>query len=1220
VTNGIRLGPFTLVACIGRGGMGAVWRAQTEDAPGPAASAGAASPLALPVVAVKVLQGEGARSPAFRARFREEVFSAARLQHPSIVSLYDQGTVPAAAASRTGGALVEGSPYLVMELATGGTLADWRPPVPWPALRATLRALLGALAHAHARRVVHRDLKPANVLLAGPGDLRPGPKLSDFGLAHVAGRAAADDGALAGTPPYMSPEQIHGRARDYGPWTDLYSLGCLAWELVTGHTPFGRATPHETARAHLRDAPPPFSPVTGVPPGLEAWLRRLLEKEPPRRFQLAADAAFALERLAPEPQPAAAAAPQAGCGVRPPPATTVRWQPDPATRLADAATGGSTVGATSGTLPELAAPAPVTPPEEDRPPVPPSWSAGSASDRVIADAAAERLRRLGIGLELWGLTTPPFVGRRAERDVLWGALRTVAAGGGPRVLVLRGRAGSGRTRLARFLVERAEEAGAATSLWVSHAAHPGPADGLAAALARRLRCEGLGAAARRERVRALLADLGSCEPHEALAVAELVAPSGDEREGSAASPAERSDVAWRLVRRLARGRPLVLCLDDAQWGYESLGFLLDGLAAGVDAPVLALVTAQDEALAERPLEAGRLQQLRSRPETATLPVGPLPPHEHTALVQGLAALEDRAAARVAERTGGSPLFAVQLVGDWVQRGVLERGPRGLQLRTNAGTVPLPADLRAIWSTRVESLLGAAGARDDDRVALELAAVGGDDVTNTAWGAACAVEGVRADPGLVERLFAARLARSAGRADAGAGLPDWVFAHPALREAVVVASGAAGRLERHHAAWAAILGPGYDAGDRSLAARLARHRLGAGQDAAALEPLRSAVALSSGRGEHALADDLLSRHAAALDRLRRPEDDPERGENLAWRAQVALDTGDLTGARAAAERVRRSAAAGGAGGWEGVLRRALATLAWAATREGRLDEAEPLFADARRRCERAGDAGGAARALEGLASVSTYRGALDGALRYLDEALLHARRAADPAAEAAVLLRMAHNARIRDREAECLDRVARARSLYDRLGNATGVGRCLALEAEVARARGDLTAAEEGARRALSRIGAGGSLHSHLAPLNVGLVLIERRLHDEARRVLLRVLETLEVSGQRGYAGVVHALLLPTVAAARDWTAWDHHCGEALARLEGFVDRDVAAMAERAGELLREGREWGRARTALGLALTQWRALGRRDAVERIERALAALPPAGGDGPGHGQSD
>jgi len=210
----IPLGPFMLSAPLGRGGMGEVWEGihRTEQVQ----------------VAVKVMTLRASRREEFRKAFGAEVQAAARLHHPHIIHVFDYGEVSAETEELSATRLAAGSPYLVMELAVGGSLKDLGMPRDWHEFRTNLLQILDALAHAHARGVIHRDIKPGNVLFGHEEDGRHLLKLSDFGIARaVEGntRAGNRDSNAAGTPHYMAPEQIHGLWRDQGPWTDLYSVG-----------------------------------------------------------------------------------------------------------------------------------------------------------------------------------------------------------------------------------------------------------------------------------------------------------------------------------------------------------------------------------------------------------------------------------------------------------------------------------------------------------------------------------------------------------------------------------------------------------------------------------------------------------------------------------------------------------------------------------------------------------------------------------------------------------------------------------------------------------------------------------------------------------------------------------------------------------------------------------------------------------------------------------
>jgi len=263
----VPIGAYEAVECVGRGGMGEVWRGRHVG-------------LDVPV-AIKLL-----RSHRDRALFLEEVELTAQLDHEAIVHVHDAGVVSPETAAASRNRWPVGTPYLVMEFVADGTLATLREPLDAPQVRAILLAILDALAHAHARGVVHRDLKPENVLVARTSE---GLKirLSDFGL------AAVEAGRVSGTPTYMAPEQF-GRG-EVGPAADLYALGCVATYLVTGSPPFAGSV-RQLAMAH-RFEPPPELEVAGLPDGFDRWRRRLLHKDPAQRYPSAWAAFQALDAL-----------------------------------------------------------------------------------------------------------------------------------------------------------------------------------------------------------------------------------------------------------------------------------------------------------------------------------------------------------------------------------------------------------------------------------------------------------------------------------------------------------------------------------------------------------------------------------------------------------------------------------------------------------------------------------------------------------------------------------------------------------------------------------------------------------------------------------------------------------------------------------------------------------------------------------------------------------
>ncbi len=281
LTVGARLGSYEILGPLGAGGMGEVYRARDTKLDRD--------------VAIKVLPPHLASDPDALARFEREAKAVAALSHPNILAIHDFGR------DASGGAL-----YAVMELLEGATLRERLADGPIPPKKVVQVGadVANGLAAAHARGIVHRDLKPENLFITQDGRV----KILDFGLAgplSIAGDDAnsatalrrTDPGTVLGTVGYMSPEQVKGQPADHR--SDVFSLGCVLYELVTGRRAFERETAAETMTAILREDPADVMPESGValPAGLESVIRHCLEKRPDERFQSARDLAFALQAL-----------------------------------------------------------------------------------------------------------------------------------------------------------------------------------------------------------------------------------------------------------------------------------------------------------------------------------------------------------------------------------------------------------------------------------------------------------------------------------------------------------------------------------------------------------------------------------------------------------------------------------------------------------------------------------------------------------------------------------------------------------------------------------------------------------------------------------------------------------------------------------------------------------------------------------------------------------
>ena len=248
---------YEILDKLGEGGMGIVYKARH---------------LKLGrVVALKMILSGGHARAAELARFQTEAEAIARLQHPNIVQVHEVGEH-------------EGKPFFSLEFCGGGSLDRKLKGTPLPPAEAArlVQTLASAMQAAHEKNVIHRDLKPANVLLAEDGT----PKITDFGLAKKLDDAGqTQSGAIMGTPSYMAPEQAGGKSKDIGPACDVYALGAILYELLTGRPPFKAATPLDTIMQVVADEPvPPSQLQSKTPRDLETICLKCLHKEPGQRY------------------------------------------------------------------------------------------------------------------------------------------------------------------------------------------------------------------------------------------------------------------------------------------------------------------------------------------------------------------------------------------------------------------------------------------------------------------------------------------------------------------------------------------------------------------------------------------------------------------------------------------------------------------------------------------------------------------------------------------------------------------------------------------------------------------------------------------------------------------------------------------------------------------------------------------------------------------------
>ncbi len=1181
MNNQLQLGPFCLRHPIGKGGMGMVWRAVHETQNHP--------------VAIKVMTSKRAREERFWRAFREEVRAVARLHHDNIIRVFDSGAISEDAERLTDGHMLAKSPYVVMELADSTLASIKQEQLNWPQVHFILLRILDALAHSHARGLIHRDLKPDNVLLL-PDEAGAELKLSDFGIAHAmntTGDLDVEDQRISGTPRYMAPEQITGETRDQGPWTDLYALGCLAYWLTSGAPPFSADTIDDVLRSHLFEPRPPLVPRIDVPDGFEPWLERLLAIEPAHRFRRAADAASQLVPL--------------GDGQGAGDLTLVAVTGDGSAKDLDIGEGEPSTCIVDETLL-------LTHAESDgfgasradieipRPDIPPTWRhQGATPDSV---------QMLGVGLGLYGLRQIPLVGRETERDLLWQALTDVHHTGRPHAVTLVGPAGIGKTRVAHWLARRGHELGAVDVLEASHSPISSPAHGLSRMFADFLGCTGLSREQILERVRhfySLDGPVDQDQLYQCTALTELLARGADPdfSEDDARirfGTAEEKFVVWRrLLQRLGKRRLPLLLLDDIHWGSDTLQFvryLLDESSHN-EVPALVLMTVRREALEDFPMAKGLLDELRQRPFVQWQALGPLSEKEHRQLIHNLLGLESQVADDVAQRTAGNPLFAIQLVGDWVERGILELSDQGFRLPDGV-EAPLPEDVHHLLLQRLEELLGQEidESPGDALIALELAATLGREVSYREWMHVCRLASVATPSHLLDEMASRSLARVGER--------GWTFVHGALRETLERLARDQQRLQGHHHLCDQMLETVYETSRQDLAPRRARHLLAAGKEEMALQPLLQGVRhyrLTSALDSAEAMEDL---HADTRKKLGIGDDDRRTIEGWLERAQIFDKQAQVQQAIAildrAEEQCRRHE-------WPRLLGRACNIRALIVNRQGQPEEALEA----------------ATRALEIFESLDDERGIAISYNRmawalYLVDELARARelmkkanqcftelgeewyRAETLSGTGSIHFSLGNYDRARDF-------LVRARRAYDELGDLSGVSKCFNNLGDVHRYGGDLEQAVECYSQAVQMRQRLGLERNVVQCLNLGIAKLEQREFEEARTWFEEARQVGARADRTGFFGVIYAGLAGSAAGLDDWSRFDTEVEEARRCLEAnaLVPTDLTSILRMAGDRARHKGHHQRAKRAYRLALAQAPEQGdAREVLEHIEEALDSL--------------
>lgn len=587
-----RLWPDAARALLGRGGAGEVWRAQDQE-------------LGV-LVALKVIRADGAR---MRSRLGREAALAAQIVHPHVVAIHDVGETP------------DGSPFVAFALASDGSMLELSGgPPPWSELLELLADLLGALGALHARGLLHLDVKLSNLLLHRAGRGRRVLWLADLGIARAVQSDPDEENTVLGTVSYMSAERLTGQRQLWRPSTDLFSVGAIAWRLVTGQLPFPARDP-VAALSSRRRVPDHLvlRPGYAVPPGLDEVLIPLLNYDARGRYDSAADALRALRSLP----------------------TMDTAEPRHATNPSG--------------RPPLARPGVIP------------WHRPSPRPMPARRPQAHAPRRAPQALSLLAHREITLIGRDADLDALWAEARAVSVERRPRLVHITGPRGIGRTRLMLELTRTLEQEGYGEGVMFEFAVRDRGVVGLRGAL-RRLWPPETDTRAHTEHV-AQLISRDRCAVKEAIweeatAITRWLMPRPED------PPVDPSAVRARVVDHLAlrawRGLSW-LWLEDLHLADEDddvWPMLQQIFERGV--PTLVMTTSRED------VAVPQLQALleRFRAPACTLRLNPLPPEDAAALVQAHLPLEPGLTQALVRHTGGNPRYIHDLLLHWVRIGAL----------------------------------------------------------------------------------------------------------------------------------------------------------------------------------------------------------------------------------------------------------------------------------------------------------------------------------------------------------------------------------------------------------------------------------------------------------------------------------------------------------------------------------------------------------------------
>ena len=711
---------------IGKGAMGEVWKAKHIHT-------GA-------TVAAKFLLSSSKEDGWALESFQGEIRAAAVLTHPNAVMVLDHGIVNSESANNAARLqFKDKSPFLIMELVQGKSFKSFAAQLPWGRLKRLIQQLLSVLAHAHARGVIHRDIKPENVLIKLPDEdsSRPEAMLTDFGLAQAISEFRGDGDVVAGTPAYMAPEQLLGSWRDQGPWTDLYSLACTIWRIIAPEAPFGNGGHYaDLAYAHVHQPPPALLNTIAIPDGLETWLLRMLAKRPQDRFYSAAEALHALNQLGPADIEAELNIDSDGSLWAL--SDTMEFTRDRTRALLE---------------------------DNNEMPIPDDWR--------IQTNTRTKTHIMGVGLRMFDIRSLPFFERNDERDALWTVLKEIPDTGAQSIII-RGPAGIGKSRLAQWFCECAQETGVAKVFHIKNTETG--SSGVVDLLNESLRCQDLNPEETKERLQKVLRQYNSLLRDIDKIVAIL---TQTETDGLFKESWERDDLIIRLLLRqrndptaLAKPRMAIIWNDDAHFGEETLT-LCQSVLQSVHVnllPIIFVHTVKTETLThENPCRVS-IAKIQNHTRNQTIRLSPFDSQTQRKIINSMLDLSSGLVDELVQFSNGNCDLAKMVLSDLVSSEQLTLEDNGFSLNAQ-GSLRIPPPLYDTWKNKILHITKPF--REPELVALQITGVMGMNIYTEEWHAALPHFKIDQFRWIEGELIAGKLIR---RWPKGNG---WSFVHPAL---------------------------------------------------------------------------------------------------------------------------------------------------------------------------------------------------------------------------------------------------------------------------------------------------------------------------------------------------------------------------------------------------------------------------------------------------------